>query len=181
VSILCIENCCLMLSLPKDIFFLIDPENISIFLTCKNLYQFVNVFYRKFRIDCFKNRSVLKLDSSSTRKFPKYCENIFILLNAPIVPDSKFRNIRHISFRHSFNRSVDALNYLPNVESIVFGELFDQPVNTLSKRLKSLTFGESFNHSVDNLPETLTSLTFGECFNQPVDNLPVGFLIYQQH
>jgi hypothetical protein len=95
------------------------------------------------------------------------------LINSPDVPYT-FQNVRHISFNNAFDKNIYALNHLPNIDSIVFGHYFDQPVDNLPKTITSLTFGHSFNRSVDNLPKTITSLTFGHNFNRPADKLPTA-------
>jgi hypothetical protein len=150
---------------PKEIFTLIDPENVSLFLTCKSFYQFVDIFYRKSKFDCSTKPISLISDSAIN-------QNIYILVNAPDVPDGVFQNIRHIDFGDSFNKNVDVLNNLPNVESIIFGKSFNQQVENLPKTLTAITFGKSFNQSVNCLPQKLTSLTFGQEFDQPVNCLP---------
>jgi hypothetical protein len=188
-----------MLFVPKEIFSLIEPDNVSLFLTCKFFYEFVDIFYRHFKFDFSRNPIVLTSDGSSNQKgvtnasnavIPNYYNNIYILIN---VPDGIFQNIRHISFDKPFDKNMDALHYLPKLESITFDHNFTHPVNNLpprglwpGKTLTSITFGQSFNQRVDNLPKTLKSLTFGLCFNQRVDNLPerltsltFGHMFYQ--
>jgi len=63
-----------------------------------------------------------------------------------------------------------------NLQRIIFGERFNQPLDdTLSNlvNLRELTFGNHFNHplgdSLSNL-HNLRKLTFDEMFNQPIDN-----------
>jgi hypothetical protein len=64
----------------------------------------------------------------------------------------------------------------PNLLKLVFGQLFNKPIDGLPETLESLTFGEDFNQPVDNLPSNLKYLTFGDEFNKPVDFLPDGLL-----
>jgi hypothetical protein len=180
-----------MSQVPKEIFSLIDAKNVSVFLTCKDFYQFIDIFYRKFEFYFYKSPIALTSagaipqpsggpindiagTKSSTSLIPEYCKNIYILVRAPQVPDGAFENIRHISFCQYFNENVDDLAHLPNVESIVFGSKFNQQVDNLPKTLKSLTFSYDFNQRVDNLPERLTSIIFGCGFNQRVDKLPTA-------
>jgi hypothetical protein len=183
-----------MLFVPKEIFSSIDADNISLFLTCKFFYQFVDVFYRKVKFDgsrCVVN-GIVRAKLRNVHLLEERCHNVYNLTNADFIPDIKFLNIKYISFGHSFNETLDGLNYLSSVESITFGISFNQAVDNLPTtltslsflhyfnkavdnlptKLKSLTFGDDFNQSLDNLPATLTTLTFGHNFNKPVDYLP---------
>jgi hypothetical protein len=58
------------------------------------------------------------------------------------------------------------------INSITFGDKFDQNIDILPKNITSIIFGDKFNQNVDNLPPNLISLTFGHYFNQNIDNLP---------
>jgi hypothetical protein len=48
-----------MLFVPKEIFSLINSKTVSLFLTCKNFYESVDVFYREFKFDVSINPIVL--------------------------------------------------------------------------------------------------------------------------
>ena len=65
----------------------------------------------------------------------------------------------------------------PKLVKLVFGQLFNKPIDGLPETLESLTFGEDFNKPVDNLPSNLKYLTFGEDFDKSVDYLPDGLLV----
>ena len=93
-----------------------------------------------------------------------------------------FSNLSHDS-SHIFIRNRDDFIYmilfneinnntLLSVNTITFGEDFNEKIYNLPKNLKSIIFGKSFNQSVDNLPESLQSIVFGDSFNQSVDKLP---------
>jgi hypothetical protein len=73
-------------------------------------------------------------------------------------------------FGQLFNRPIDGLP--ESLEYLTFGEDFNQPVDNLPPNLKYLTFGEEFNKSVNYLPEGLIVLKFGNYFDQSIDNLP---------
>jgi hypothetical protein len=186
-----------MLSLvPEEIFELIKPENVSLFLTSKSFYKNVDVFYRSYTVNIMINPLIKLTNSFIVDNIVKvklsahnlgYYNSVYKLVHAYEIPDGKFVNLTHLSFNDSFNSCVDALNNLYNIESLVFGRDFNQLVDNFPKKLKSLTFGMSFCQPVDNLPETLTSLTFGSSFNMSVDNLPqnlkwltFGFCFNQQ-
>jgi hypothetical protein len=109
---------------PKEIFSLIDPNNVSLFLTCQNFYQFVDMVYRKIKFDCSTNPIVLTSDAAINQiVIPEYFKNIYTLINVTVVP-YKFQNIKHIFFDDFFNKNVDGLNYLPprgkNIDIIDF-------------------------------------------------------------
>jgi hypothetical protein len=89
---------------------------------------------------------------ASQTAIPEFYKNIYNLINATDIPAGVFQNIKHISFNNSFNKNVDALNFLPNIESIVFGYKFNQRVDNLPETLTSLTFNNNFNRSVNKLP-----------------------------
>jgi len=73
-------------------------------------------------------------------------------------------------FGQLFNRPVD--NLPETLEILQFGEDFNQPVDKLPSNLKYLTFGDDFDKSVDYLPDGLLVLKFGTYFDQLIDNLP---------
>jgi hypothetical protein len=177
-----------MFFVPKEIFLLIDPNNVSLFLTCKIFNESIDIFYKKVNLDVAANPLIITSDvvrnyivrkTHLASRIPEYYNNIYNLINVKDIPDVRLQNIRHISFSPTFDENIDSINSLPHVTSIIFGDNFDQLVDNLPcgffnlpKTLTSLTFGQSFNQPVNNLPETLTSLTFGSWFIQPVDNLP---------
>ena len=79
-----------------------------------------------------------------------------------------------------FNRSLlsNEESWLPpKLVKLVFGQLFNKPIDGLPETLESLTFGEDFNQPVDNLPPNLKYLTFGDDFDKSVDYLPDGLLV----
>jgi hypothetical protein len=172
--------------IPREIFRLIDPQTVSLFLTCRGFYDSVDLFYYKYNVDVatnprfmwakgfFKN-TVIKIQPINKPITLVNYANIYNLTNSTFIPCDQFKNLKHISFHNAFDHSSVGLNELSNLESIVFGDNFNQQVNDLPVMLKSLTFGKYFNQPVDSLPKTLTSLTFGSYFNQSVDNLPIGF------
>lgn len=79
-----------------------------------------------------------------------------------------------------FNKSLisNEEKWLPSkLTKLVFGQLFNRPIDGLPESLESLTFGEDFNQPVDNLPSNLKYLTFGDEFNRTVNYLPDGLLV----
>jgi len=88
-----------------------------------------------------------------------------------------FKDIKHLQFQSNFNESLH--KYISNpifneVESIHFGSLFDQNIDSLNKcdNLKYLQFGYYFNKSTDNLPKNLKTIIYGYSFNKSLNNLP---------
>jgi hypothetical protein len=168
---------------PREIFQLIEPKSISLFLTCSSFLTFVDVFYRKYNVDVETNTSkflnnflkntIIKIKPKNQSSHLVNYDNVYNLINSPVIPCERFKNLSQISFSDSFNKSVD--NLPERLISLTFGNSFNKSVDNLPKTLTSLTFGYHFNQSVDNLPETLISLNFGNSFNQSVDNLPIGF------
>lgn len=57
--------------------------------------------------------------------------------------------------------------------SLSFGNNFQQPVETLVHLpcLETLTFGDAFNQAIQRLPGSLKSLSFGDDFQQPLEQL----------
>jgi hypothetical protein len=190
-----------MAVVPREIFELINPKNVALFKTCKMFFEYIDVFYRLYTVDIRTNPFIKLTNNFTVENIVKVPPNprnlmhhncVYKLANADEIPDGKFVNLTHISFNRDFNRCIDKLNNLSNIESILlggrfhlrvdvlpktlisltFGNKFNQPLNNLPATLTSLTFGNSFNQTVDKLPETLKSLTFGYHFNRPVDNLP---------
>jgi hypothetical protein len=62
----------------------------------------------------------------------------------------------------------------PLITHLVFGFLFDRPVNHLPHTLTHISFGKQFNKPVDYLPISLLYLRLGNRFDQPLDHLPVA-------
>jgi hypothetical protein len=84
-------------------------------------------------------------------------------------------NVIFIQFGHNFNKSIEMIvieNEEDNIQELVLGEKFDQPVNNISPNLKKITFGYDFNQSVENLPNKLEYIKFGNNFNKCIDYLP---------
>ena len=98
------------------------------------------------------------------------------------------------SFEHPLGDRMSPTDNLPSrLQSLTFGDYFNQSVNNLPCGLQSLTFGNDFNQPVefkrtrsfehplgdilsptDNLPSRLKNLTFGRDFNQSIKHLPSG-------
>lgn len=125
-------------------------------------------------------------------RFPKGISQLIFLNNnccyrsifcSPIgkIPDS----IKKIEFGFYFNQSIEKMSL--NINELIFGECYDQPVTELLKdcnKLSVLTFGTTFNQSVNNLPDSIKYLTLGWNFSQSVDKLPknlIGLNIYNKN
>ena len=80
-------------------------------------------------------------------------------------------SLRKLTFAHSFYQGLDDVRLPPGLQSLSFGDDFDnQSLDNVTwpTGLQSLTFGWCFNRSLDNLtwPEGLQSLTLDGDFNQ---------------
>lgn len=81
-------------------------------------------------------------------------------------------NIQNILFGQFFNQPVD--NLPANIKNIQFSSEFSQPIDNLPNGIKRIQFGYNFNYPVDMLPESVEYIGFGNSFNHPVNNLPNG-------
>jgi hypothetical protein len=87
--------------IPREIFQLIEPQTISLFLTCRSFYNFVDIFYRKYNVDVvanpffmwingfFKN-TVIKIQPKNERLTLVDHSNVYNLTNSSVIPFSKF-------------------------------------------------------------------------------------------
>jgi hypothetical protein len=62
------------------------------------------------------------------------------------------------------------------LESVEFGNGYDQPTNNLPPLLKSVKFGNGYNQETNNLPASVTHVEFGFWFNKELLKLPSGLL-----
>jgi hypothetical protein len=63
---------------PREIFRLINPQTISVFLTCSSFYNFVDIFYRKYNVDV-ETKPFIILTNGFFKKKPllKYNKKIY--------------------------------------------------------------------------------------------------------
>jgi len=82
------------------------------------------------------------------------------------------KNYDKIEFYDKFNKSIDKLP--PNIKLIVFEckSVFDQTINNYPINLETIIFGNNFNNPLDNLPEGLKTLKLGINYTHSLDNLP---------
>jgi len=71
----------------------------------------------------------------------------------------------------TFNKYVDNLEYLKNLQELTFGREFNQNLRyvTFPASLRIIRFGRDFDQLIDNttvFPDSLISIVFGEKFNQ---------------
>lgn len=81
-------------------------------------------------------------------------------------------NYKRISMGFYFNEPIDNIVFPDNIETLYFGDEFNQRIDNLPKNLIHLTVGKRFNQPLDNLPSKLETLFLREDFNQPLDFLP---------
>ncbi|KAF2069319.1 hypothetical protein CYY_009365, partial [Polysphondylium violaceum] len=63
-----------------------------------------------------------------------------------------------------------------NVNTIIFGHSFNQPIPHLPSSITEINFGDGFNQDLSTIsfPPNLKYLSFGYSFDKPLDNLPTG-------
>lgn len=141
--------------------------------------------YKKFKIDenlqlKFKNSFNEPIDDKLIQKLRLYDKIIFGFNFNQNVKNKFPSNIISIQFGHNFNKSIDNLTIVDEIDTIqeiILSEKFNQPVNNLSPNIKKISFGFEFNNDVSNLPNKLEYIKFGYDFNSNVDYLPSS-LIY---
>jgi hypothetical protein len=92
-----------------------------------------------------------------------------------------FTKLQSLTFGNKFNKNIDALKYIPNLQILNLGSDFNQNIdNTFLKgyfpKLQSLTFGFDFNKNIDNAfkkncLENLKILVFGFSFNNNINSI----------
>ncbi len=107
-----------------------------------------------------------KLDYFSCKKNP--LTKLFYPFD--IKPKKYPKKLNTLIFDENFNQPVD--NLPKTLLHLKFGDNFNQPVDNLPEGLKSLEFGDNFDQSIDVLPESLQILILGNNFNQSIDNIP---------
>jgi hypothetical protein len=90
----------------------------------------INPFVKSTKSFVVENIIKIQLKTVELRQY----KSVYKLENAYEIPDVKFVNLTQISFEKNFNCSVDALNNLFNIESIMFGTDFNQRVDNLPSR-----------------------------------------------
>eukprot|EP00435_Cladocopium_sp_Y103_P065355 s278_g27.t1 len=82
-------------------------------------------------------------------------------------------SLQSLTFRDSFDQSLQGVNFPSSLESLTFGVSYNQNLVgvTLPTSLQNLTFGFSYNQSLKevNLPGCLQTLTFGYSFDQSLE------------
>ena len=129
------------------------------------LQEFAEIYMNKHEIN---NNDETYCDS-----IPKEVRDIIFCDTFNQSVDTLISTISFIKFGYSFDRSVDMLPKLLNLE---FGHCFNQSVNMLPSVIDKLYFGHYFNQSVDFLPESVKYLKFGNNFNKSVNMLPKNIL-----
>lgn len=110
----------------------------------------------------------------------KLREPIFLYIERLLVaPNSqtKWANLRYISFGKSFNRKIDVLP--TNIEEIGFHpkSVFNQKITQLNcNNLKRIYFGKSFNQKIDFLPSGVEIIHFIDTarFDKPIRHAPAA-------
>ena len=110
--------------------------------------------YKKYKIGInleikFKNSFNEQIDEKIINKFRLYDNIIFGFSFNQDVKNKIPSNILFIQFGHNFNNLIDNLvikNEQDNIQEIIVGEKFNQPVNNLSPNIKKISFGYEFNH-----------------------------------
>ena len=82
--------------------------------------------------------------------------------------ENKF-DLYSILFGQNFNQSIESLPQ--NLRELIFGDRFNQPI-TLPPNLEMLFFGIDFNQPIEVFPQSLKTLVFDWNFNQPIGPLP---------
>ncbi|KAF2077767.1 hypothetical protein CYY_000954, partial [Polysphondylium violaceum] len=68
-----------------------------------------------------------------------------------------------------------------NVNTIIFGHSFNQPIPHLPSSITEIKFGYHFNQDLSTIsfPPNLKYLSFGDSFDKPLDSLPAGLKFLQ--
>lgn len=140
--------------------------------------------YIKF-LNCSNNNISELIFSENSMRISYNYDYSNVKLNCEFNPISKIINAPCIPINNS--------NCL---EIMIFGSIFNQPVDNLPQSIKKLKFNVAFNQSIDNLPLDLESLDLTHCkrfvgslnnlplklkelfisyhYNQPINNLPIN-------
>lgn len=97
-------------------------------------------------------------------------------------------NLTHLTLQTNFNQPVrwgkskeeGAAKHIVSVpsslQSLKFGDYFNQPLISFPPSLTSLSFGRNFNKALIPLPPSLTSLSLDHDFNHPLIPLPKSLI-----
>ena len=142
-----------------------DKTNINLCLVSKKLY----IKHCKFIIHNFVNLDDLILYKLYDRVCNVRYSSVHIIFNL-----CSLQYVHTIKFPYNFNQPINKDNLPPLVQTLIFGDSFNKPVDNLPTSVHTLTFGWMFDQPIDNLPASVQTLIFGYRFNQPVDNLPAS-------
>src|SRR5437868_1164547 len=163
--------------IPEEIINLIDNNQIGLYLTCRSLYVYRHLFYKKqvFDYHLFTNTktvaSFLIVDDLQPIQVVK--QHIRQLCHvSDLNTITSFIHLTHISFHDDFNQPLTDLPAA--LTHLTLGRDFNQPLTDLPAALTHLTLGHCFNQPLTDLPAALTHLTLGYCFNQPLTDFPAA-------
>jgi len=66
--------------------------------------------------------------------------------------------LKSLSFGRDFSQSIDSVKFPPNLESLEFGDYFDQPLNNLPLNLINLFFTHISPNNLTNLPSSIRKI-----------------------
>lgn len=92
--------------------------------------------------------------------------------NQPLEPGVFPENLTRLGFGTDFNQPIKRGVLPKNLKSLVFGNNFNPPDQVSFEGLyclMSIVFGDMFNRPLNQFPKTLNSLTFGLEYNIPFD------------
>ena len=75
--------------------------------------------------------------------------------------------LRSLALGDSFDQAFELTSRLPHLETLTFGDAFNQRIEALPSSLQNLTFGDDFDQPIEHLLlPYLQRLSFGHCFDQ---------------
>jgi hypothetical protein len=90
--------------------------------------------------------------------------------------------LKYLSFCGIFNKPIDFIADLINLEQLIFGDTFNQSIDKVPKSLKNFSLGLNFTHSLDKLPENLEILYLNLLnLKKQISNLPITLKIIYIH
>jgi hypothetical protein len=83
------------------------------------------------------------------------------------------KNTKLVTFSDYFNKSINGLNFPPNIIGIKFGRCFDSNIDDcIPSTIKYLTFGKNFDCPINKkLPDNIIHVVFGRYFNKPINGI----------
>jgi hypothetical protein len=128
-----------------------------------------------FDLEFFLNN--ITVDFVNKYKFSINIKNVHRLCDILLIPLVISHNIKYIRFNNRFNNLINRHIFPPTVETLIFGDEFNMPINNiyLPLKLKNLTFGKNFCQLIrkNTLPLLLEELIFSNSFNYPIFHLPI--------